>query len=334
MPGKCINYVLLWHLPQRLDSIISIENIHGQISNHLQMLKKYFCSIVKKKKNNNKHNLQRCFCWNDKRFTLRIPLVTAFIPFFSEFTVKQVKILRKKIFFFQVWGGLFCEINELTALSPLLLCNLTNKWHKILIWADTDYLTWSCRNSFCMFMLWVCMFVRVFIFPVFKHPYVPQFSVGPPWCPLTKLTALPDWWITAPSRRLTCSYINKHTQDLHEHTETITGAALFTLETWFSKNKNTESAILHPFSHRKELRSRCLPDLFIFYAREIIIIMNKLFTVAVISSGAVMHWCKHIIASVGEFWTNVQKFGVGTIILMFLKSLMLTKAAFIWWKIQ
>ncbi len=88
------------------------------------------------------------------------------------------------------------------------------------------------------------------------------------------------------------------------------------------------------FSHRKELRSRCLPDLFIFYAGEIIIIMNKLFTVAVISSGAVMHWCKHIIASVGEFWTNVQKFGVGTIILMFLKSLMLTKAAFIWWKIQ
>ncbi len=156
-----------------------------------------------------------------------------------------------------------------------------------------NYLTWSCRKSFCMFMLWACMFVHVFIFPVFKHSDVPQFSVGTAMMPTHKTH--PDWWITAPSCRFTCSYINK----LHGHTETITGAALFTLETGFSMHKNIESAILHPFSHRKELRSRCLPILFIFYAGEMIIIMNKLFTVAVISSGAVMHWCKHTIAPVG-----------------------------------
>ncbi len=208
---------------------------------------------------------------------------------------KTVKILSKKILFFQVWRVLFCEINVLTVHYPTCCC-ATYQINGMKYWFDLQLFD----------MIMQKVFLHVHVVSVHVCACVYFFSVQTSWRPSVLCGAMmpthkthPDWWITAPSCRFTCSYINKHTQELHGHTETITGAALFTLETGFSMHKNIESAILHPFSHRKELRSRCLPVLFIFYAGEMIIIMNKLFTVAVISSGAVMHWRKHTIAPVG-----------------------------------
>lgn len=148
---------------------------------------------------------------------------------------------------------------------------------------------WYERHDQWQKVCFCCMFV--FILPVFKHLDFPLFTFTKP---TQKLPVLSDPWITEPSRntslRFTYSCINKHMQELHRHRNNY--RVMF-------YQKNVETAILHPFLHRRgEFRGKN-PIYFLGkLIYNIIITMYEPFTVKhslpAISSEDVMHWCKHL----------------------------------------
>lgn len=118
-----------------------------------------------------------------------------------------------------------------------------------------------------------CMFVHVFIFPMFKHPDVPLFSAGTSTMPTQKTHSAARLMNQSPSRdtslSFTCTCINKHMQELHRHTKKITVCLL--RKHVFPCTKNVEAAILHHFSHKESSSDVKIPSIFYVVALQLLV---------------------------------------------------------------
>lgn len=67
----------------------------------------------------------------------------------------------------------------------------------------------------------------------------------------TKLTSLPDWWITVASRRFTCSYINTHARIMQAHTNNYRSCFIYFVNMLFHVQKHWVSYSASFFTQKR-----------------------------------------------------------------------------------